>query len=149
MREEFRNEIYTIHNDDTAFFGLIKVANSYGFLEEVGYFYNLNNPRSTRQFYFSNKYINTAIHSLMATMKYYYIQSDNNVLEKNNVAYKFFIKKVNDYRNLLGNLTEGFDYINNVLDLYLNCTFFNDEQKSTIMNFKNEVCRVQKIKASL
>ena len=47
------------------------------------------------------------------------------------------------------NLTEGFDYINNVFDLYLNCTFFNDEQKSTIMNFKNEVCRVQKIKASL
>ena len=23
MREEFRNEIYTIYNDDTAFFGLI------------------------------------------------------------------------------------------------------------------------------
>ena len=149
MREEFRNEIYTIHNDDTAFFGLIKVAKSYGFLEEIGYFYNLNNPNSTRQFYYDNNYINTAIHSLMATMKYYFIQSDNNAFEKYYVAYKFFIDKVNDYKFKLGHLTEGFDYINNVLDLYLNCTFFSYIQKSYIMDFKNEVCRIQKMRASL
>ena len=149
MREEFRNEIYTIHNDDTAFFGLIKVANSYGFLEEIGYFYNLNNPNSTRQFYFDNRYINTSIHSLMATMKYFFIQSDNNQLEKNNVAYKFFYKKVNEYKLKLGYLTEGFDYINNVLDLYLNCSFFNNEQKSIIMDFKNEVCRIEERKHHL
>jgi len=148
MREEFRNEVYTIHNDDTAFFGLIKVANSYGFLEEIGYFYNLNNPSSTRQFYYDNKFINTAIHSLMATMKYYFIQSDNNDFEKYYVAYKFFIKKVYEYKSKLGYLTEGFDYINNVLDLYLNCTFFSYEQKSIIKDFKKEVCRIQKMRES-
>ena len=148
MREEFRNEIYTIHNDDTAFFGLIKVAKSYGFLEEIGYFYNFYNPNSTRHYYFDIKYINSAIHSLLATMKYYFIQSDNNSLEKNKVAYNFFYKKVNEYKKFLGYLTEGFDYINNVLDLYLNCTFFSDKQKYIIMNFKKEVNRIQMMKTS-
>ena len=140
MPEEFHKETYVLHNDDTAFFGIIKMADSYGFLEEIGYFYNLYNSKSTRHFYFENKYMNNIFHSLFATMKYYYIKSDNNKLEKNNVAYKFFYKKIyKPYINNINSLTEGFDYIIDVLDLYLQCLYFNEEQKTNITIFKNKI----------
>ena len=39
MKKEFYNELYYINNDDTAFFGLLHTARTYGFLEQIGYFY--------------------------------------------------------------------------------------------------------------
>ena len=42
MKKEFHNEIYLIHSDDTIFWGIINSANSYGFLEQIGYFYNIS-----------------------------------------------------------------------------------------------------------
>ena len=38
-------------------FGLFKTAQSYGFLEEVGYFYNWAVPNSTTHKYLENKYV--------------------------------------------------------------------------------------------
>ena len=46
MREEFRKEKYIVHSDDTIFWGIISSTNSYGFLEQIGYFYNFENPES-------------------------------------------------------------------------------------------------------
>ena len=140
MKEEFHNETYVLHNDDTAFLGLIKVTNKYGFLEQIGYFYNLKNPKSTQHFYFEHKYMNNIFHSLFATMKYYYIQSDDNALEKKYVAYKFFNDKVyKDYKRFIFYLTTGFDYIIDVLNLYLNCKYYNQDEKSKLQVFKSYI----------
>ena len=140
MKLEFHKETYFIHNDDTAFLGLISVANSYGFLEQIGYFYNLKNPKSTFHYYFDIKNMNDIFHSLFATMKYYYLQSDNNNSDKNLIAFNFFNNKINkDYKNKIQYLTNGFDYLIDVLDLYLNCTFFDENQKSKLKEFKNNI----------
>ena len=50
-------------------------------------------------------------------MKYFYIQSDNTTLEKSNLAYKYFYKNFNNLVTYLPYITEGFDFILNVLDL--------------------------------
>ena len=140
MKLEFHKETYVLHNDDTAFLGLISIANSYGFLEEIGYFYNLKNPKSTFRHYFDTKYMNNIFHSLFATMKYYYIQSENNNSDKNLIAFNFFGNKIyKDYKNKIQYLTNGFDYLIDVLDLYLNSTFFNKNQKSKLMEYKNKI----------
>ena len=140
MNEEFRNEIYVLHNDDTAFFGLIKNAKTYGFLEQIGYFYNLDNPKSTFHFYLEQKYMNNIFHSLFATMKYYYIQSDNTSLEKNMACFNFFDFKIyKSYKEKIKELTSGFEYIIDVLDLYLKCEFFDKDKKSKLNIFKNMV----------
>ena len=52
MREEFRKEKYIVHSDDTIFWGIICSTNSYGFLEQIGYFYNFENPESIVHHYF-------------------------------------------------------------------------------------------------
>ena len=47
MHENYRKERFLIHNDDTACFGLFKIANSFAQIEDVGYFYNTNISNST------------------------------------------------------------------------------------------------------
>ena len=71
MKEEFPNENYRI-NDDTAFFGIVHVAQSYGFLEQIGYFYiirppgsyDINNPNNADEMF----------RSIFNIMKYFYLQ---------------------------------------------------------------------------
>ena len=43
-------------------------------------------------------------------------------------------------------LTEGFDYIIKILDLYLNSGYYIDKQKKKLQTFKNEVIKQMSIK---
>ena len=58
MNSEFREERYEVHDDDTMFYGLIKMAKSFGFLEQIGYFYYLGVPDSTTKTKFKSEKIN-------------------------------------------------------------------------------------------
>ena len=83
MKKEFIHERYFAHSDDTIFWGIINSANSYGFLEQIGYFYNFENLNSLVHHYFDIGLINVIFHSLFVTLKYYYIQTEDNEIEKN------------------------------------------------------------------
>ena len=87
--------------------------------------------------------MNDIFYSLFTTLKYYYyVQSKENYIEKNFVGYKFFYEKVyNLYQNKTDNLTRDFDFIIEVLDMYINCPFFNETQKYNITNFKNIIIK--------
>ena len=138
MKKELFDADYHIHTDDTFFFGIIHFANSYGFLEQIGYYYN-NNPDRNKKYKFKEdqvKIINRDIKSLFNIMKYFIIQSDNDILEKNYIAYKFFYGKVyNIIRKKLKYVTNDFDFYIDVLNLYVNCSFFNNDKKNIIRKF--------------
>ena len=137
MSEEFRKEKYIVHSDDTIFWGIICSTNSYGFLEQIGYFYNFENPESIVHHYFDINMTNLIFRSLFSTLKYYYFQTKENKLEKNYVCYKFFDEKIyKTHRNMTIYLTDGFDYIIDVLDKYINCCFFNEKQINKFIDFK-------------
>ena len=90
MKKEFYNEDYRIHPDDTIFFGIIRFANSYGFLEQIGYVYNLDpNRKKGREIYQKNitEIANENMKSLFNIMKYFFVQSDDNKIEKNFIAF--------------------------------------------------------------
>jgi len=142
MSEKFRKEKYIVHSDDTIFWGIISSTNSYGFLEQIGYFYNFENPESIVHHYFDINMINLIFRSLFSTLKYYYFQTKENVLEKKYVCYKFFDEKIyKTYRNMTIYLTDGFDYIIDVLDKYINCCFFNEEQINKFIDFKKLIIK--------
>ena len=142
MKKEFQSEKYFVHSDDTIFWGIINSAKSYGFIEQIGYFYNFVNPDSTVHRYFDSNYVNIVFHSLFATMKYYYFQTEENQIEKNFVGYKFFEEKVyKPYKNRTNNLSKGFDYIIDVLNIYLNSSFFNETQKMNLTEFKDLIIK--------
>ena len=145
MREDFYNQIYYINNDDTVFFGLLYVTETFGFLEQIGYFYILR-PKGEYNYRNDPKNMNLIFRSIFNILKYFYIQSDNNFAEKINLAYNYFDK---NYRIMVDNiayLTEGFDFLLDVIDLYINSPYFFDiqikklsELKSLIIDRKKEI----------
>ena len=72
-------------------------------------------------------------------MRYFYGQSENNTLEKVNVAYKYFQKSFKEFGNRIKYLTEGFDFILDSFDIYLNSSFFDNNQKTYIYIFKSKI----------
>ena len=138
MKPEYYELDYHINDDDTAFFGLIHVAESYGFLEQIGYFYVLRYPTPENHKKFLDG-LNSGFESMANIFKYFYYQSDNNTLEKSNICYKYFEKNNNNLAKHIKDLTGGFDPIIDALNLYSNSTYFNDIQKIQINSFKNKI----------
>ena len=138
MKKEYYDADYHINDDDTAFFGIIHVANSYGFLEQIGYFYILRELTMENEKKFLSG-INSLFQSMCNNMKYFYFESDNNTFEKNNIAYKYFEKINKNLGNKISYITEGFDYIIDTLNIYLNSTYFDDDQKYKIKYFQNKI----------
>ena len=137
MREEFYNELYILNNDDTAFFGLLHSAETYGFLEQIGYFY-VYKTSEIYVFKYDPKNSNLIIRTIFNSMRYFYIQSDNTILEKSNLAYKYFEKNIWILDKYFPYVTEGFNFILNVLDLYLN-SFFSESDKNKLNAFRTKV----------
>jgi glycosyltransferase involved in cell wall biosynthesis len=142
MKKELYNQDYHVHTDDTSFFGLIRFANSYGFLEQIGYFYNISPNRRIKIEAKEDRIsiINKDIRSLFNIMKYFILQSDNNNIEKNYISYRFFEEKVkHKLRKDIKYIQNDFDFYIDVLNLYLSCPFFSKEKKKVIMKYKHKI----------
>ena len=138
MNEEFYNQIYIWNSDDTSFFKLLHTAQSYGFLEQIGYLY-VNKPKGTYIYKFDYKNSNLLMRGVFNNMNYFYNQSDNSTSEKTNLAYKYFEKNIGYLKNNLPYLTEGFDFIIHVLDLYINSSYFSVNQINRLKDFKCKI----------
>ena len=68
-------------------------------------------------------------------MRYFYLQSDNNAVEKNYLAFEYFNKSIMFFGKFLPNVTYGFNYFLSVLDLYINSSYFNYKKKKKINLF--------------
>ena len=72
-------------------------------------------------------------------MKYFIIKSDNNIIEKNFMPFKFFAKKVNGIvKRDMKYITEGFDFYIEVINLFLECPFFIKQQKDIFIKLKRK-----------
>ena len=143
MKKEFYNEDYHVNDDDTAFFGLVHVAESHGFLEQVGYLYVLK-PGVPSHSIVDIKRVDNFFRSVFNNLKYFYVQSDDNSLEKNTMAYNYFKRMALGSIKKIDQLNGGFDFILDVLNLYLNCSYFDDSQKNKIYNFRTKIMEQQK-----
>ena len=141
MPKDLYNENYHAHTDDTIFFGLIHFANSYGFLEQVGYYYNILPNRRPKKSIKEDKIqkVNTEIRSLFNIMKYFMIKSDDNLIEKNFMPFKFFVKKVKGIlKRDMKYISKGFDFYIEVINLFLSCPFFQKQQKEIFIKLKRK-----------
>ena len=129
------DEFNEITDDDLAFFALAKKAKSYGFFEDVGYFYNLRSSSETGHFSFMRKELNKnwsdMFYKLFKTMKYFYEKTKNNRVEKEWV-FKFFLNKIYSYRSKIFFVDKYFDYFNETLNGFLDCALFHKDEKIKI-----------------
>ena len=123
IKEKYRNSRIIIHNDEVACYAIFRVANSYGILEQVGYFYNRENQKSITKQNFKPENINGRFYSLFTIMEYYFVQSYNSTFEKTMGGYNFFILRIVFlYKRKIKYLTKGFIYINKILN-YVNIKY--------------------------
>ena len=140
IKEKYRNSRIIIHNDEVACYAVFRIANSYGILEQVGYFYNRQNKKSITKQNFKPHNLNGRFYSLFTIMEYYFAQSNNNTFEKTMGGYNFFKLRIDLlYKNKIKYLTEGFFYIINILNVYLESKFFNKDQKINLRIFKKKI----------
>ena len=140
MKEEYINERFVIHNDELVCFGICKITESYGVLEQIGYFYNRFNPNSTTKKVYKRNFLHRRFRSMFKIMKYYFEETENNAFEKTRAGYNFFMLRVVPRNKVrIKYLNYGFDFIKEVLDMYLNSSFFNEEQKDNLRGFKDKI----------
>lgn len=137
MKKEFYHELYYINNDNTAFFGLLHTAQTYGFLEQIGYFY-ITRPNGSYYYRKDPKNMNLIFRSIFNNMKYFYMQSNNNTFDKSYLAFEYFNKSMRLFGKYLPYLNDGLDYILDIIRLYLNSSYFNHTQKKKMKLFELE-----------
>ena len=139
-----KDDFYEISDDDLAFFSLAKKAKSYGFFEQVGYFYNLYSTSSTGHFYFfkMNQKWNDIFLKLFKTLIYFFEKTKNNRIEKR-WTFKFFSDKIYAYRSKLIYLNKNFEFFKNIIDNLLRCNLLNKNEKEKLNKFKKMVVDVQ------
>lgn len=146
MHEKYRKERFIIHNDEIVCFGIFKTADSYGQIDDVGYFYNRNISNSTTTKNFLPENLNGRFHCIFTIMKYYYEQSSNSSYEKINGGYTFFTYRIiRRYEDKIIYLTEGFDFIIDVINIYLKSKYYDENQKKLLKKFKSKISQ-QKLK---
>ena len=139
MNEEFKNERYEVHDDDALFLGIVKSAESWGFLEQIGYFYNINIPDSTSKSKFNKDKIDKIFRAIFTIMKFYYVQSEDNRKEKFLIGYRFFFSKVYIYKNYIKYMHKEFGLVLEVLNLYINSPHILNSEKYFLQEFKAKV----------
>ena len=138
-----KDDFYELSDDDLAFFSLAKKAKSYGFFEDVGYFYNLYSTSSTgRSYFYMNKKWDEMFYKLFKTLIYFFEKTKNNRLEKGWV-FKFFLEKIYSYKSKLIYLNKNFGYFSSIIDTFLGCNLFNKSEKEKLIKFKNMIIDIK------
>ena len=68
----------------------------------------------------------------------------NDTLYEKNMAICQFKFLINTFNDIFLNTTQGFDYVYNVLDLYINCKSISKEDKTFIRNIKEQFQKTEK-----
>ena len=120
----------TLHEDGMIIFILFKIAKSYLFLDEFGMFY-WTNIHSTLAGVRKDKNIDKTVRDSFLYLKFMFEYTGDNKKEKDMAVYQFnFILK--QFEKIFCRITKGFNFIYDVVSLYLNCEYINDEDKEVI-----------------
>ena len=134
--EKFLKEKIVMHNDCIILFSLLRNANSYKYIDEIGYYYINSNKKSTSSSLKNYKKSNEILHSLFVNIKFLYEKSDKTYLDK-----YFCIYKVQKIFNLSIKLfkylnDKELDFITKILNKLIDSDYISIEDKSSIITVK-------------
>lgn len=139
--EKFLKEKIVMHNDCIILFSLLRNANSYKYIDEIGYYYYRLNQNSTSSSLKDYKKSNEILHSLFTNIKFLYEKTDNNYLDK-----YFCIFKVQKYFNLSKKLFKYLNkkelaFITKILNKLIESDYISIEDKSNIIMIKTLILK--------
>ena len=120
----------TLHEDGMIIFILFKTAKKYLFLDEFGMFY-WRNEHSALAGLRKEENIDKTVRDSFLYLKFMFDYTGDDKKEKDMAVYQFkFI--LNQFEKIFDSVKKGFDFIYEVISLYLNCEYINDEDKEII-----------------
>ena len=133
--EKYYKEIIKIENDVILLFSLFQMADSYQYINEIGYFYIRNNNDSITNTWTNLKNADSIIHGIFTNIKFFYEKTGNTYLDKYFCLFKLqqafkryiicFVKSHKQYR-----------FIKNVFQLLLNSIYISDNDKIILSNIE-------------
>ena len=118
-----------IHNDLIILYSLFQMANSYQYINEIGYFYIRNNNNSTINSWKKPQKRNEIISSLFINIQFLYEKTSDTYLDKKFCIYKIQ-KYFKIYNILFINLNNNeYYYIKNIIDKILKLNYISAQDK--------------------
>ena len=131
----------SLHEDGLCIFILFKKAKSYLFTKEYGMFYFLDKNSIMRNLKNKDR-INKTVRDCFLYLEFMFNYT-NNTLHEKNMALSNFKGLLKGFKDIYLKITEGFNYINKVIDLYINCGIISEEDKKEIKELKSELKTVE------
>ena len=140
--EYYLSQNMSLHEDGLMLFALFKKAKSYLFINEYGLLHYTNENSTMRTLRNKNN-INKATKDSFLYLEFMFNYTNDTLYEKNMAIcqFKFLINTFND---IFLNTTQGFDYVYNIIDLYINCKDISEEDKAFIRNIKEQFQKTEK-----
>ena len=139
--EKFLKEKIIMHNDCIILFSLLRNANSFKFIDEIGYYYVNSNKNSASNSWRNNKKSNEILHGLFTNIKFFYEKTNNTYLDK-----YFCIYKIKDYYKICNRLFKFLSdkelaFILKILNKLVDSDYISIEDKSSIIIIKTLILK--------
>jgi len=139
--ENYLKEKIVIHNDLIVLFSLLRNANSYKYIDEIGYYYYKINKNSISNSWQNLTKSNNILHSCFVIIKFLYEKTDNNYLDK-----LFSIYKVENFYNVYNHLYKYLNdkevaFITGILNKLIDSDYISIKDKSYIIMVKSIILK--------
>lgn len=130
-------ELY-MNEDLIQLFCILRVANSLLFINHIGYL-KLNGKRPSLFSSRNNpKFTNRIFHDNIIEIRFLFNKTNNNKKDKS-IILDFIRMSENCYGQMAKNITIGFNFFEDTLNLLINSSYYNEEQKNKIQKYKNKL----------
>jgi glycosyltransferase EpsJ len=126
--ENFIQSRILIENDVVLLYSILKMAESYQFVETPGYYYFAKNKDSITNT--KNDPIKTddVIRSVLMNIQFLFQKTSNTFLEKSFCAFKFKLI-FQRYRKVIKNAKKQFNFMKNLFDIFFDSKFVSNQDK--------------------
>ena len=143
ISEDYLHKKIKRGNDMLLNFAIFRTAKSFAYVNEFIYCYNFFQNDSVTKNMDNPKYANRIIIGYFIHLKFLFEKLSDIKFDKMICIY--FLKSLSAYlQRTMKYLTEGFEKINEVFLIYLNCKFFDNNDKKFIIKLNKYVNEIQK-----
>ena len=144
----YLNQHMTLHEDGLILFILFKIAKTYLYINEFGMFYLINEEGSLANLR-NDENINKTIRDSFLYLKFMFEYTADSYYEKNMAVWQFkFI--LSQFKYVFYKITNGFEFIYDVIEMYLGCKYINDNDKEIMRKTMYDIELVEmKLKAKI
>ena len=142
--ENYLNKNIIIENDVIILFSLFRNANSFQYIDELGYYYFIQNNDSITNTRYEPQKAKKIIYSIFTNIEFLYDFTNDNYLDKRFCIFKL-IQGYKRYEICLKFIDKEFNLINNVLNKLLESKYISLNDKDIIKNIRANITNITNI----